>query len=42
MHMDGLLAIIRARGGVHKIDHNHILRLLVSGYVLKSFSALTV
>ncbi|CAI6342163.1 unnamed protein product [Periconia digitata] len=31
MHMDGLLAIIKAKGGIHKIDHNRILRLILSG-----------
>ena len=32
MHMEGLRTIIRLKGGVHAIDHNRILRLLLSGY----------
>ncbi|KAF1996683.1 hypothetical protein P154DRAFT_607778 [Amniculicola lignicola CBS 123094] len=31
MHMDGLLAIIKAKGGIHEIDHNRIVRLLLLG-----------
>ena len=32
MHMEGLLTIIRIRGGANAINHNRILRLLLSGY----------
>jgi hypothetical protein len=32
MHMEGLRTIIGLKGGVHAIDHNRILRLLLSGY----------
>lgn len=32
MHMEGLRTIIRLKGGVHVIDHNRILRLVLSGY----------
>jgi hypothetical protein len=32
MHMEGLPTIIRLKGGLHALDHNRILRLLLSGY----------
>jgi hypothetical protein len=32
MHMEGLRTIIKLKGGVQTIDHNRILRLLLSGY----------
>jgi hypothetical protein len=32
MHIEGLRTIITLKGGVHAIDHNRILRLLLSGY----------
>jgi hypothetical protein len=32
MHMEGLRTIIMLKGGIHAIDHNRILRLLLSGY----------
>jgi hypothetical protein len=32
LHMEGLRTIIRIRGGVRTLDHNRILRLLLSGY----------
>lgn len=41
-HMEGLLTIVKLRGGVHKIDHNRILRLLISGYVHPIIPYLTV
>ncbi|KAH7385213.1 hypothetical protein DE146DRAFT_193898 [Phaeosphaeria sp. MPI-PUGE-AT-0046c] len=31
MHMEGLRTIIKLKGGVHTIDHNRFLRLLLSG-----------
>ncbi|KAF2494834.1 hypothetical protein BU16DRAFT_618815 [Lophium mytilinum] len=30
-HMEGLQTIIRLKGGMHKLDHNRMLRLLLSG-----------
>lgn len=42
MHMEGLRTIIRLKGGLHTIDHNKILRLLLSGYDRSLFSKLLV
>lgn len=32
VHMEGVRTIIKLKGGIHAINHNRILRLLLSGY----------
>jgi hypothetical protein len=33
MHIQGLLDIIQRKGGVHIVDHNKLLRLMLAKYV---------